>query len=187
MRRVTLVVGIGTPEQAAFRRWLGRWQSFMRQILGDEGCRRCVEIYFVETLPDVLAELPAGVIVVDGWPAISDLETRYCRCPQPNLSETERRLLDNALDAHDRLWDGETSVVDLWALYAATAEALHDTPHRAVFDTAVTALASLMQSGLSADIQRDQALGSTDDLRYWVARQLRSELQARSPDVTPGT
>jgi len=88
------------------------------------------------------------------------------------VDERERFLLENALDAHDRLWDWQSSVVDVWALYAATAEALSATPHRAAFDPAVATLAALMRSEMSADDQRLHACGSTDELRQYIVRRL---------------
>jgi hypothetical protein len=187
MRRVALVVGVGTPEQAAFRRWLERWRPFMRQVLGDEGCRRCVEIHFVEALPDVLAGVPAGVVVLDAWPAVAELEARYCRCPRPNLSEAERRLLENALDAHDNLWDWKSSVADVWAAYSATAEELRGTPHHAEFVPAVAALADVMRSGLPAVEQWSRACGGTDNLRQYLARQLRWAGTGGATDAGPGS
>jgi hypothetical protein len=91
---------------------------------------------------------------------------------EPPLPERERLLLEDALDAHDRLWDQESSVADVWKLYAATAEALRGTPHHAAFEPAVAVLADLMRSRLPADEKWSRACGSTDDLRKYLARQL---------------
>ena len=88
------------------------------------------------------------------------------------MDERERFLLENALDAHDRLWDRESSVTDVCALYAATSEALRSTPHFAAFEPAVAALAALMRTGVPADEQWNRACESTDDLRQYLARQL---------------
>jgi hypothetical protein len=97
------------------------------------------------------------------------------------VSDVEKLLLDNALQAHDRLWDAESSVIDLWALYAATAEALRQTAHHRAFELAVAELAVLMQSGLPADEQRNLACGSTDPLRQYVVQQLGVGSAAAEP------
>jgi hypothetical protein len=89
------------------------------------------------------------------------------------VGERERLLLESALDAHDRLWDGQSSVADVGALYHATGEAISGTPHSAVFGAVVAALADLLRSGLPADEMRNRALGSpTDPLRQHLAVQL---------------
>ena len=173
MRRATICVGVGTPEQAAISAWLRRWGPLLRsKNPSNEGCGCCVDIYFVEALPEALAELPASVIVSDTRPKLADLVRAYCKCVVPPLSDAERMLLENTLDAHDRLWDGESSVVDVWALYTATAEALRSTPHFKALEPAVAELAGLMRSDLPATEKRERACWCTYDLRRYLARQL---------------
>lgn len=103
------------------------------------------------------------------------------------MDERERFLLENALDAHDRLWDRESSVTDLWALYTATAAALRGTSHVVVFEPAVAVLADLMRSGLPRDEQWSQACGGTDDLRQYLARRLGCAGTAGATGAEPGT
>lgn len=74
-------------------------------------------------------------------------------------------------------------MVDLWALYTATAEALRQTSHHREFELAVAALAALMRSGLPADDQRNLACGSTDPLRQYVVRQVG--VGGRPPNPAP--
>lgn len=77
--RVTICVRAGTPEQAAVGEWFKRWAWTLRQASPNHGCGCCVDIYFVEALTDVLAELPLEVIASDCHSNLDDLERVYCR------------------------------------------------------------------------------------------------------------
>jgi hypothetical protein len=142
-----------------------------------------VNIYRVEALSDVLARLPNGVIASQTWPDLATIEAEWCRCAWPELSATERRLLEDALDANDRLWDSELSVTELWKLYTAMAEAFDGTPHYDVFQAAVAELAAIVRTGLSSEEQHGRACGRTDDLRHYICRQLRGKLLASPPNA----
>lgn len=85
------------------------------------------------------------------------------------VNSREKELLENALDALDRLFDRQSSVIDVWALLLATREALRATEHHAEFDRPVAELLTLVRSGTSVDVQRDQALEVTDELRHYLA------------------
>jgi hypothetical protein len=81
-------------------------------------------------------------------------------------------LLENALDALDRLFDRESSVIEVEALLFATAEALRGTPHEIEFRRAVDALQPVLASSQPTDDLRDHALSWTDGLRRYLARLL---------------
>jgi hypothetical protein len=82
---------------------------------------------------------------------------------------SENLLLGNILDALDRLFDGETSVIDLQALLLATAEALRETPHHGMLEGPAADLLSIVRSGTDMEKQRDQALNATVQLRFYLA------------------
>lgn len=84
----------------------------------------------------------------------------------------EQLLLENALDALDRLFDRECGAIDVWALLVATAAALRDTPHRAALEEPLAELEAIWRSRSSADSQRDRAIAVTDPLRHYLARLL---------------
>lgn len=88
------------------------------------------------------------------------------------MSDRENELLENALDALDRLFDGHCGAVDVWALLVATRDALRDTPHRPALEQPLAELRMVVLSGAAADAQRDHALCITDPLRLYLARAL---------------
>jgi hypothetical protein len=88
------------------------------------------------------------------------------------MADGERLLLENALDALDRLFDGHCRAVDVWALLVATGVALRDTPHRPVVEEPVAGLRAVLRSGAAWDEQRDRALVATDPLRQYLSRVL---------------
>ncbi len=91
------------------------------------------------------------------------------------MSAVEKKLLGNALDALDRLFDNQLSVRDVWALLFATSEALRVTPHWSELEGPVVALRQILGGGGSSALQRDRALHSTHELRLYLAHQLPRE------------
>jgi hypothetical protein len=85
----------------------------------------------------------------------------------------ERLLLENALDALDRLFDGHCGAVDVWALLVATAAAMRDTPHWPPLDQPLAELNTVVRSGTGVDAQRNRALDITDPLRQYLAGVIR--------------
>src|SRR5262245_57894101 len=85
------------------------------------------------------------------------------------MSDCEKTLLDNALDALDRLFDRKSSVIDVWALLLATGEALRETTHYPKFNRPATALLDVIRSMEPPEVQRDRALEITDELRHYLA------------------
>jgi hypothetical protein len=91
------------------------------------------------------------------------------------MTGREKRLLTNVLDALDRLFDRETSVLELEALVFATSEGLRATPHQEAFDRPANELRNIACSRVTPDVQRERALAATDELRAYLARLLRVE------------
>ena len=90
------------------------------------------------------------------------------------MQTTKSQLLDNLLDCLDRLFDGETNVIDVHDLVYATLAALSKTAHAAVLSTAQTELMVIATLRTSQEQQRDAALNATDELRKYVASVLPS-------------
>ena len=86
---------------------------------------------------------------------------------QPSASE--KKLLENALDSLDRLFDGDSSAIDVWALMLATAEALRDTPHAPELERATRELLVIVRANGPIHDQQDRALEVTGDLRHYLA------------------
>jgi hypothetical protein len=78
-------------------------------------------------------------------------------------------LLENVLDALDRLFDRECSCIDVLALLMATAEALRDTPHSGELLRPIASLSDVVRSGVDGETQRERALDLTDPLRHYLA------------------
>jgi len=85
------------------------------------------------------------------------------------VTNRENALLNNALDSLDRLFDRHSSVLDVWALLFATAEAIQETPHYSEFVEPVAMLRSIISSNDPAEQQRASALDATDRLRHYLA------------------
>ena len=78
-------------------------------------------------------------------------------------------LLNNALDALDRLFDRESRVVDVYAITYATARALRTDPLASVFSEAAHGLLAVVRAGAPAEVERERALEVTNDLRISLA------------------
>jgi hypothetical protein len=104
------------------------------------------------------------------------------------VADGERLLLENALDALDRLFDRECGAVDVWALLVATAAALRGTSHGPAVRQPLAELRAVVRSGAASDAQRDRALAVTASLRQYLAGVLPWPPQPLpdSPDAEPG-
>ena len=85
------------------------------------------------------------------------------------MTERDRELASNALDALDRLYDRECTTVDVWALVEATADAV--TPGRLadVLRSTASQLDDLLRAGLPHEEQYWRGLSATDELRRLLA------------------
>lgn len=85
------------------------------------------------------------------------------------MTTIEKTLLDNALDALDRVFDRESSVIDLFAILFATAVALRETPHYNALESPLAELQAIIRSQTSKEKKRDSALIATEALRNYLA------------------
>jgi len=96
--------------------------------------------------------------------------------PTPHTpSAREEKLLENALESLNRLFDRNISAIDVWALMLATAEALRNTPHAPELERAARELLVVVRAIRPFHDQRDRAMEVTDDLRHYLARQMPRE------------
>jgi hypothetical protein len=78
-------------------------------------------------------------------------------------------LLDNLLDALDRLYDQKTAVIDLQALLTASSAGLEDQTMARAASTAAEDLTAILRRNLRPDEENRQALIATDKLRQMIA------------------
>ena len=91
------------------------------------------------------------------------------------LTREERTLLENFIDATDRLYDGDTNAVDVYALLLATAAALKSGSLAEQFATSARELKEIVRSTATSGQKRDETLTKTDGLRVHVAQALRTD------------
>ena len=94
------------------------------------------------------------------------------------MPSIRQELLNNQLDALDRLFDGETGIADVYALAYATAVALKGDDLVPVFEIAANELLALQRKSLSVAEARAAALAVTDHLRVTLAEALPSPQSA---------
>jgi hypothetical protein len=85
------------------------------------------------------------------------------------MTETERTLLDNALDALDRLFDSKSEVIDAYVLIYATAQALNGSRFFSKFDRAAVQLRTIVRANPPREEAREMALAATNELRHVIA------------------
>ncbi len=85
------------------------------------------------------------------------------------MTKIEEELLNNILDALDRLNDRDIGVVDIYALLFATAHALSKSEFLPQVEEPIADLYRIMRSGSDKDEQYDAALVATNDLRWFIA------------------
>ena len=85
------------------------------------------------------------------------------------LETSTRALLANVLDALDRLYDGETEVIDVQVLLQATASAVPESEFSSALSEASIELHSLLRAGIAGTAGQVQALSATDRLRRLLA------------------
>ena len=93
------------------------------------------------------------------------------------FTKTQRILLQNVVDALDRLYDNDSGVIDVYAMLYATWHALSETPLAPAFEPPIHALEAILQSGEIPDRKRTAALGATDQLRHPVCNALKADAQ----------
>jgi hypothetical protein len=88
------------------------------------------------------------------------------------MTPQQRQLLENVLDALDRLFDRASTPVDIYALIFATSEALKGSEFSAKAETVLCGLENIVRSDAPPEEQRELALGVTNDLRIFLAEAL---------------
>ena len=91
------------------------------------------------------------------------------------MTKDERILLANTLDALDRVFDRQSKVIDLHAILFATERALGKSHFHLAFGSPTDELGKTIRSEASEDRRRDFALRITDDLRKFIAGELRRD------------
>ena len=91
------------------------------------------------------------------------------------LTKEERNLLEKVLDSLDRLFDKESTVADVHSLLVSTVTALHGGELIVHFENPVRGLWDVVQSDALPDRERILGLEATDNLRKFVAKELRRD------------
>lgn len=94
------------------------------------------------------------------------------------LTKDQRTLLENVLESLNRLFDRVCTASDVHALLVATAIVLRGTDLADAFESPIRKLNQVVWSHESPDRKRDLGLAVTDDLRKFVAEQLRQDQSA---------
>jgi hypothetical protein len=87
-------------------------------------------------------------------------------------STDELALLEALLDAFDRLFDRQTTVVDVHALLFATSRGLRDSALVEDVAAAESVLREIVRSGLEPTEAVERALDAVDPLRRRIAAEL---------------
>lgn len=81
------------------------------------------------------------------------------------MTEKEKELLNNLFDSLDRLFDRDSQVYDVYCLMVATNIAFKSLGTSVNLTEYTNSLKSVIQSEISEEDKRDQALFITDPLR----------------------
>ncbi|WP_130414471.1 hypothetical protein [Fluviicoccus keumensis] len=81
----------------------------------------------------------------------------------------EIALFENLLDSFDRLYDQESSVVDIYALLFATTKALPNSSFAVLLNTTTSELLKIVRSGCSVEEQNSIVLDIVQPLREVIA------------------
>jgi len=82
-----------------------------------------------------------------------------------NQIESDKALLENVMDALDRLFDGKSNIVDLQALLFATSQALPKSHVCELMNQANEDLKLIIQKVKNKESQKEYALNTTNPLR----------------------
>lgn len=104
------------------------------------------------------------------------------------LTKEERTLLENVVEATNRLFDLDSTVTGVYSLLVATATAFHESEFAPAFVGPIRRLGELVRSGTPADEKRSSALNALDDLRTCISQELHRDAidnPKRRHDVNP--
>jgi hypothetical protein len=85
------------------------------------------------------------------------------------MSKTEVALLENVLDALDRLFDSKSRAIDIHALLFATSKALPQSNWIDSFSKTTIELEHILSLNISEEETREKALDVTNQLRIEIA------------------
>jgi len=85
------------------------------------------------------------------------------------MDDETRKLLDNVLDALDRLYDRKTTIVDLHDILYATTKAINELSHSSLLGAAVGRLHEIVRTSEAGRDDWAAALDATDELRKYLA------------------
>jgi hypothetical protein len=88
------------------------------------------------------------------------------------MAQDEKALLENVLDSLDRLFDHQSTVIDLFALLFATSKALVGSLFQPHIEPLAGRLLAIVRTQRDEESRRDAALVATDDLRKVLAGSL---------------
>ena len=92
------------------------------------------------------------------------------------MREVRNQLLNNALDALDRLYDSQSGMIDIYAITYATARALPEDSMFSLLNETATALSELLRCKLTQREAQESALKITGSLRIALALELQQTL-----------
>jgi hypothetical protein len=92
----------------------------------------------------------------------------------PPMTRREQLLLGNVLDALDRLYDGVSKPIDIYALVVATSEARRDSEFSTKAQPVLNELQRISSLEKPQAEKKELALVATDDLRLFLAGVLPS-------------
>jgi hypothetical protein len=91
------------------------------------------------------------------------------------LTKEQRELLENLLESLNRLFDRDSTATDIYSLLFATALAVRGSNLSAAVEAPLAQLRDLVHSKDSQEGKRNAGLALTDELRKFVADQLRKD------------
>lgn len=94
------------------------------------------------------------------------------------LTKDEGTLLENVIEALNRLFDLDSSAADIHALFFATSRAFRGTRLCPPFEAPIHKIEAMLRSQELPDKKCDLALEITDELRKFVAEELRADAKA---------
>jgi hypothetical protein len=93
------------------------------------------------------------------------------------LTKQNRQALNKILDELDRLFDGDSTLGDVHAVLAAAEEQLRDSQFAHAFEVPLQQLHNLNLTPGAEEQKREAGLVLTDDLRVFIATELRRDAQ----------
>ena len=90
------------------------------------------------------------------------------------MNSCDKQLLENLFDSLDRLFDGESSVIDVWQLMLVTEKAISSELALLDLNNYSVQLGKIVRGGKAEDAQKEDALAVTRKLREVLNEMLYS-------------